>query len=73
MSNESVESREYRVEGMSCSNCEKHVREAVENLSGVTAAEADAKSGLLRVSGADLEDGAITAAVDEAGYEVISR
>lgn len=72
MSVEADQTREYRVGGMSCSNCEKHVREAVEALTGVSSAEADSGAGLLRVSGVGLDDGLIAAAVDEAGYEVIS-
>lgn len=64
------ETREYRIDGMTCSNCERHVREAVESLAGVNSASADAQAGLLRVSGPRLDDAAITAAVDDAGYQV---
>lgn len=70
MSGRTGEMREYRVEGMSCGNCERHVREAVESLDGVVSAEADAGSGLLRVTGSGPDDAAIAAAVSDAGYEV---
>jgi len=70
MSGETEQTREYRVEGMSCANCERHVREAVESLDGVVSAQADAGSGLLKVSGPGLDDAAVIAAVDDAGYEV---
>ncbi|MCO5314774.1 MAG: heavy-metal-associated domain-containing protein [Solirubrobacterales bacterium] len=73
MSIESDQIREYRVEGMSCSNCEAHVRKAVEALGGVSSAEADAGANLLRVSGSGLDDSVIAAAVDDAGYEAIPR
>jgi len=64
------QTREYRIAGMTCTHCEKHVREAVETLDGVASAEADAGSGLLRVTGSGPDDTAIAAAVSDAGYEV---
>lgn len=64
------QNREYRVDGMSCANCENHVREAVGAVPGVSAAEADAKSGMLRVTGSVLDDSLIAAAVEDAGYEM---
>lgn len=70
METRTEETREYRVDGMSCPNCERHVREAVEAVAGVSSASADAEAGLLRVNGPGLDDAAITAAVDDAGYEV---
>jgi len=60
---------EYAVTGMTCSNCEKHVRSEVEQIAGVTGIEVSAPSGRLVVtSEAPLDDTLVFAAVDEAGY-----
>ena len=60
---------EYAVTGMTCNNCEKHVRSEVEQLAGVTGIEVSAQSGRLVVtSDAPLDDTLVFAAVDEAGY-----
>jgi copper ion binding protein len=59
------------IEGMSCEHCVKHVREALEGISGVTSAAVN-----LKKKTADVEHGdavtlaALKAAVVEAGYEV---
>lgn len=66
------ETREYRVDGMSCGNCERHVREAVEALAGVTSARADAGQSLLTVTGSGFDESAVATAVDEAGYELVT-
>ena len=63
---------EYRVVGMSCDNCERHVREEILRIPGVTAAAVNHRTGLLRVStaAAPVSDAAVAAAVDEAGYTI---
>ena len=65
-----TETRDYLVEGMSCAHCVMSVREEVSEVPGVRAVEVDLASGRLTVSGSDLNDDAIRAAVDEAGYGV---
>lgn len=64
-SNEST----YVVEGMTCSHCEQSVREEVEELVGVQSAQADRATGRLTVQG-DVDDAAVRAAVEAAGYSV---
>lgn len=60
---------EFTVTGMTCGNCENHVREEVGEVPGVRVLEVSAASGLLRVeSEAQLDVAAVIAAVDEAGY-----
>lgn len=61
---------EYTVTGMTCGNCERHVREEVEQLAGVTAVEVSHTSGRLAVttSGDTIADTDVIAAVAEAGY-----
>lgn len=59
----------YAVTGMTCGHCEGSVRSEVAKLDGVTGIEVSAASGTLVVtSDAALDDDAVLAAVDEAGY-----
>jgi len=60
----------YTVIGMTCDHCVLSVREEVEEVDGVTAVDVDLPSGRVVVSGAGVDDAAVRAAVDEAGYEV---
>ncbi|WP_372967743.1 heavy-metal-associated domain-containing protein [Microbacterium sp.] len=59
----------YAVTGMTCGHCEGSVRSEVAKLDGVTAIDVSAASGTLVVtSDSALDDAAVLAAVDEAGY-----
>ena len=63
---------EYAVTGMTCAHCERSVGEEIGALPGVTAVEADAATGLVRVtSDAPLAADDVAAAIDEAGYELV--
>jgi len=60
------------IEGMSCNHCVNHVKEALNELKGVSAVlvSLDTKSAEIEVvEGVKDED--IKAAIDEAGYEVV--
>lgn len=60
-----------KIEGMSCEHCVKHVKEALEAISGVKSAKVKLKEKCAVVEhgeGLDLET--LKAAVVEAGYEV---
>ena len=61
--------RDYSVRGMTCSHCVLSVREEVSEVPGVRAVDVDL-SGRLTVTGHDISDDAVRAAVAEAGYEV---
>ena len=64
----------YTVAGMTCGHCVNAVTEEVTRLPGVTDVEVDLASGRLTVtSEATVDDDAVRAAVDEAGYEVAGR
>jgi copper chaperone CopZ len=64
----------YAVSGMTCGHCEKAVTEEVSAVPGVASAVADASAGRLTVTAtAPLDDEAVRAAVDEAGYELVGR
>ncbi|MBE2315735.1 heavy-metal-associated domain-containing protein [Solirubrobacter sp. CPCC 204708] len=65
------ESREYRVTGMTCSHCAASVREEVAELPAVRTVDVDVAAGRLVVTGTDIDDDAIRAAVADAGYEVV--
>lgn len=61
--------RTYTVTGMTCSHCVAAVTEEVGAVAGVDEVAVDLDSGRLDVSGADdLDDAAVRAAVEEAGY-----
>ena len=61
----------YTVTGMTCGHCVSAVTEEVTALPGVTAVDVDLASGRLTVtSDAPVDDDAVRAAVDEAGYEL---
>ncbi|MGN6425375.1 heavy metal-associated domain-containing protein [uncultured Leifsonia sp.] len=63
---------EYQVTGMTCEHCERSVREEVGQLPGVEDIRVSAKTGSLVVtSAAPLDDAAVLAAVDEAGYSAV--
>ncbi|MFF4778275.1 heavy-metal-associated domain-containing protein [Microtetraspora fusca] len=64
----------YTVKGMTCGHCVSSVKEEVGEVTGVTGVEVDLATGLLTVdSDGPLDAAAITAAVEEAGYEVVDR
>ncbi len=58
------------VNGMMCSNCEKHVKKALEAISGIVEAVPDHTAGKVVVKhDAPLDEEIMKAAVTEAGYE----
>ncbi|MCQ8770738.1 heavy-metal-associated domain-containing protein [Streptomyces telluris] len=64
----------YRVTGMTCGHCESAVTEEISALPGVVSVKAVAAAGQVTVtSAAPLDDEAVRAAVDEAGYELVGR
>lgn len=64
--------RTYVVSGMSCSHCAAAVEREVGALPEVTRAEVALDAGRLTVSGGRIDDDAVAAAVERAGYEVVS-
>ena len=60
----------YVVPEMSCGHCESAIRAAVSAVPGVESVTVDLESKRVDVRGEGLDDVAIRAAIDEAGYDV---
>jgi copper chaperone CopZ len=59
------------VDGMTCENCVRHVREALLEMPGVRAADVDLASGAARMTvDHEVPRDALTAALDDAGYSL---
>jgi copper chaperone len=66
-----VNTSTYTVVGMTCGHCVNAVTEEVSSVPGVTAVEVDLASGGLTVtSQTPVDESAVRAAVEEAGYQV---
>ncbi len=64
----------YTVTGMTCGHCVSAVSEEVGGLPGVTEVEVDLPTGAVTVtSDAPLDEAAVAAAVEEAGYALAER
>lgn len=64
----------YKVSGMSCGHCEGAVSGELSELAGVLSVKAVASTGEVTVvSTAALDEAAVRAAVDEAGFELAGR
>jgi copper ion binding protein len=64
----------YTVTGMTCAHCVNAVTEEVGAVPGVTDVQVDLESGAVTVtSDSPLDDAAVAAAVDEAGYALAGR
>ena len=62
----------YKVSGMSCGHCEGAVSGEISEIAGVSSVMAVASSGEVTVvSAAPLDEEAVRAAVDEAGFELV--
>jgi copper chaperone len=68
--NQTTETLEYIVNGMTCSHCVLSVREEVSEVPGVASVDVDLDSGRLTVTGQNVSDDAVRDAVADAGYEV---
>jgi copper chaperone CopZ len=69
-----VSTSTYTVVGMTCGHCVSAVSEEVGALPGVTDVAVDLPTGAVSVtSTTPLDDAAVAAAVEEAGYELAGR
>ena len=60
----------YTVPGMSCGHCKEAVTNEVTKVAGVEQVAVDLDSKVVTVTGEDVRDADVRAAIDEAGYEV---
>ena len=62
----------YSVSGMTCGHCVNAVTSELTAVAGVTEVSVDLTTKLVVVSGTNLEDDALRAAIEEAGFEPAS-
>jgi copper chaperone CopZ len=65
-----MSTRTYSVPGVSCGHCRTAITNEVAPLEGVESVEVDLDAKTVTVTGEPLDEQAILAAIDEAGYEV---
>lgn len=59
----------YKVPDMTCGHCRKAVSEELTQVPGVASVDVDLDTKLVAVQGEQLDDSALRAAIEEAGYE----
>ena len=59
----------YNVPAIHCAHCALSIREEVSEVDGVEDVAVDLETKLVTVSGRALDDAALRAAIEEAGYE----
>lgn len=62
----------FAVDGVSCDHCKVAITEEVTQVPGVHGVDVDLETKLVRVSGAGVDDAAVVAAIDEAGYDAVA-
>lgn len=67
-----MSTRTYAVTGMTCEHCVNAVTGEVAKVAGVTEVRVDLAAQTVTVTGEPIDDAAVAAAVDEAGYAVVS-
>ena len=60
----------YSVPGVSCGHCRAAIVGEVAAVAGVESVDVDLDAKVVTVTGGPLDEAAILAAIDEAGYEV---
>ena len=61
----------YSVPGMSCGHCRAAITAEVTAVTGVDSIDVDLDTKVVAISGENLDDAALVAAIDEAGYEAV--
>ena len=67
---QTTEQLTYSVPGVSCDHCRAAITAEAEKVAGVSSVDVDLDARRVTVAGAGLDDAAIRAAIDEAGYDV---
>ena len=63
------ETATYTVPAIHCAHCVASIREEVSEVEGVDDVAVDLDTKLVTVSGSNLDEAAVRAAIEEAGYE----
>lgn len=67
-----MQTNEFQVTGMTCGHCEMSVREEVQEIPGVESVEVSHRTGALSITSSRfVEEGAVLAAVQAAGYHAV--
>ncbi|MGH3141978.1 MAG: heavy-metal-associated domain-containing protein [Gaiellales bacterium] len=64
-----MQTKTYSVPGIHCGHCEAALTRELELVSGVQTVDVDLETKLVTVGGNGLDDSALAAAIDEAGYD----
>ncbi|MHC1721451.1 MAG: heavy-metal-associated domain-containing protein [Clostridiaceae bacterium] len=65
--------KKIKINGMSCEHCIKRVKNAMEEIEGVSNVQIDLSSGVALFDATDdVKDGDIKYAVEDAGYDVVN-
>ena len=64
-----AETMTYTVAGMTCDHCKHAVSSEIGSVAGVAGVDVDLDTKLVTVTGEGLDDQALRAAIEEAGYE----
>jgi copper chaperone len=64
-----METKTFSVPGVHCGHCKAAVISEVERVRGVATVSVDLETKLVSVGGEGLDDAALLAAIDEAGYD----
>jgi copper chaperone CopZ len=60
----------YSVPAVSCGHCRAAITSEVEKVVGVSAVSVDLEAKRVAVTGEDIDEAAVRAALDEAGYDI---
>ena len=66
----STSTRTYTVPDISCDHCKHAIETGVSQVHGVDSVAVDVNAKTVTISGEPLDESAIIAAIDDAGYEV---
>jgi copper chaperone len=66
---QTIEQLTYSVPGMSCGHCRAAITAEVQRIAGVASVDVDLDAKRVTVAGEQLDDAAVRAAIDEAGYD----
>ena len=58
----------YRVPAIHCAHCAMSIREEVSEVEGVEEIDVDLEAKVVTIQGRELDDAALRAAIEEAGY-----